>query len=88
MTVEAHIRRKLEDAFSPVALEVVNESHLHSGHQSSPGTGESHFRIKIVSAAFENKKRLERHRLINDVLAEELAGPVHALAISARPAKE
>ncbi len=88
MTVEIHIRRKLEDAFSPVALDVINESHLHSGHQSSPGTGESHFRIKIVSAAFENKSRLERHRHVNEVLAEELAGPVHALAISARSAEE
>ena len=53
------------------------------GHAGSPGTGESHFTVKVVSARFAGKSRLERHRMVNDVLAEELKGPVHALAISA-----
>ena len=66
---------------SPERLEVVNESHLHAGHRSSPGTGESHFRVLAVSAAFAGKSRLARHRLVNDVLAAELRGKVHALAL-------
>ena len=53
------------------------------GHAGSPGTGESHFTIKVVSAAFAGKSRLERHRMVNQVLAAELAGQVHALAIRA-----
>lgn len=83
MSVENSIREKLTRAFSPEALDVVNDSHHHAGHASSPGTGESHFTIKVVSAAFDGKSRLERHRMVNEVLAEELAGPVHALAITA-----
>jgi len=83
MSVEDRIREKLTKAFAPVALEVVNDSHRHAGHAHSPQTGESHFSIKVVSAAFAGKSRVERHRMVNEVLAEELAGKVHALAISA-----
>jgi stress-induced morphogen len=83
MRVEDEIRRKLKLAFAPEALEVVNDSHRHAGHHGSPGTGESHFTIKVVSPAFEGKSRLERHRMVNQVLADELAGKVHALALSA-----
>ena len=83
MQIEHSIREKLQRAFTPQALEVINESHHHAGHASSPGTGESHFRVMVVADAFQGKSRLERHRLINEVLAEELAGRVHALAIAA-----
>lgn len=83
MSVEDQIREKLTRAFSPVALDVVNDSSRHAGHAGSPGTGESHFSIKVVSAAFHGKSRLERHRMVNAAVAEELAGPVHALAITA-----
>lgn len=83
MSVEATIRQKLEQAFRPASLDIVNESHLHHGHHGSPGTGESHFRVHIVAEAFTGKSRLERHRLVNNVLATELAGPIHALAIKA-----
>ena len=83
MSVEAAIREKLMQALQPTRLDVVNESHLHAGHRSSPGTGESHFRVLVVSQAFAGKSRIERHRLINDTLAAELKGKVHALAIKA-----
>lgn len=83
MSVERDIRNKLTEAFAPVALEVVNDSHRHAGHAGSPGTGESHFTIKVVSAAFAGKSRLERHRMVNQALAAELAGKIHALAITA-----
>jgi BolA protein len=82
MSVEQTIRDKLSAALAPTRLEVSNESDLHAGHRQSPGTGESHFRVLIVSPAFLGKPRLERHRLVNATLADELAGKVHALALS------
>jgi BolA protein len=88
MSVEDQIREKLTRAFAPVALEVVNDSHRHAGHASSPGTGESHFTVNVVSAAFAGKSRLERHRMVNQALAAELAGRVHALAIRALTPEE
>jgi BolA protein len=83
MSVEATIREKLVRALAPARLDIVNESHLHAGHRSSPGTGESHFRVLVVSAAFAGKSRVARHRLVNEALAEELRTKVHALAIQA-----
>ncbi|HMK40179.1 MAG TPA: BolA family protein [Methyloceanibacter sp.] len=83
MGVEDEIKRKLKQAFAPEALEVVNDSHRHAGHRGSPGTGESHFTIKVVSPVFAGKSRIERHRMVNQVLAEELDGKIHALAITA-----
>ena len=88
MRVEQQITEKLQQAFAPVVLEVVNDSHRHADHAGTPGTGESHFTIKVVSASFAGKSRLERHRMVNDVLAEELKGPIHALAISALTPEE
>jgi len=69
-------------ALRPTRLDVINESELHAGHRNSPGTGESHFRILVVSDVFSGKSRVERHRLINDLLKDELAGGIHALALS------
>lgn len=81
MSVEMSIREKLTQALQPTRLDVINESHLHAGHRSSPGTGESHFRVVIVSPAFAGKSRVDRHRLVNEALVAELKGKVHALAI-------
>ena len=81
MSVTSTIRAKLTQAFAPVRLDVINESHLHAGHRNSPGTGESHFRVLIVSSLFASKSRLARHRLVNEVLAAELRGTIHALAL-------
>ena len=83
MTMEDRIRSRLAEAFAPIELAVLNESHLHAGHHGSPGTGSSHFRVHIVSARFAGKSRLERHRLVNEALAAELKDGIHALAIKA-----
>lgn len=83
MSVEQTIEQKLTAQFAPALLEIHNDSHLHSGHAGSPGTGESHFRVRIVSQSFAGQSRVERHRAVNEALADELAGPVHALNISA-----
>lgn len=88
MRVEDQIRQKLQGAFAPVELHVLNDSAHHAGHSSSPGTGESHFSVMVVSQGFSGKSRIERHRMINGALAAELAGPVHALAITALTPEE
>ncbi|MCB1527615.1 MAG: BolA family transcriptional regulator [Hyphomicrobiaceae bacterium] len=81
MSAEESMREKLMVGLSPSRLDIVNESELHAGHRSSPGTGESHFRILVVSEAFSGKSRVDRHRIVNDLLADELAGRIHALAL-------
>jgi BolA family transcriptional regulator, general stress-responsive regulator len=82
MSAEASIREKLMVALQPVRLDVINESHMHAGHRSSPGTGESHFRVLIVADAFAGKSRVDRHRLVNDALKGDVGGKIHALALS------
>ena len=82
------MRKKLLRAFQPTRLDVINESHLHAGHRTSPGTGESHFRVLMVSPLFAGKSRLQRHRLVNEALAAELKGKVHALALDLRAPDE
>jgi BolA protein len=84
MTVKDIISKKLQDAFAPDRLDVIDESHLHEGHTGHRPGGETHFRVNIVSAGFEGKSRIERHRMINTALAAELAGPIHALALKAQ----
>jgi BolA protein len=81
MTMQAAIREKLIEALEPIRLDVVNESHLHAGHHGSPGSGESHFRVLVVSPKFAGLTRVARHRLVNETLAVELKGGIHALAL-------
>jgi BolA protein len=83
MNVQQSITEKLKAAFRPDSLNVVDESHQHEGHAGHRPGGETHFRVSIVAPAFAGKSRLERHRMINQALAAELAGGVHALAIHA-----
>ena len=77
------LEAKLIAAFAPSFLQIIDESAHHAGHAGARPDGESHFRVKIVAAAFRGKSRVEQHRMINGVLAEELQGRVHALAIEA-----
>ncbi len=83
VSVRSQIEKKLQVAFQPESLQVVDESHLHAGHAGARPEGETHFRVTLVSSAFAGKSRLERHRLVNDVLSAELADRVHALSIRA-----
>ena len=91
--IAAIIREKLASALSPSVLELEDDSWRHAGHHHEGGMdarpgGESHFNLTIVSAAFEGLNRVARQRAVNAVLAEELAGPVHALSIRARTPSE
>jgi len=74
---------KLARAFAPLRLDVIDESHQHAGHAGHRPGGETHFRVYIVSEAFRGKSRIERHRMVNETLAAELEGGIHALAIHA-----
>ncbi|MBB4065141.1 BolA family protein [Gellertiella hungarica] len=76
------IHARLVEALKPERLEVINESHMHAGHQPGfDGTGESHLRIRIVSAVFAGMPRLARHRTVTDLVRPELERGLHALAI-------
>jgi BolA protein len=88
MSTKDIIVNKLREAFLPESLDVTDESHLHEGHAGHRPGGETHFRVYIVSQAFQGKSRVECHRMINATLATELAGSVHALAISAKAPAE
>jgi BolA protein len=89
MSIQTTIEEKLTRAFLPERLAVINESHLHAGHHhvesghhaEFDGKGETHFRVRLVSGAFAGMSRIERHRAVNELLADELRGGVHALAI-------
>ena len=83
MLVKDDITKKLQDAFAPDSVEVIDESDQHIGHAGHRPGGQTHFRVYIVSKAFSGKSRLDRHRMINQALAANLAGGVHALAIHA-----
>ncbi|MBB3976776.1 BolA protein [Rhizobium azooxidifex] len=84
MTITSRIEYRLTEALSPERLEVVNESHLHAGHQPGfDGAGETHMRIRVISAQFVGKTLIARHRMVNDLVREEFDAGLHALAIEA-----
>ncbi len=77
MTVQVRIEEKLTRAIEPLHLEVVNES----GNHNVPAGSETHFKVVLVAECFQGERLLARHRRVNEVLADELDGPVHALAL-------
>lgn len=89
MSIQTSIEEKLARAFSPERLIVINESHLHAGHHhvesghhvEFDGKGETHFRVRVVAPAFAGMSRIERHRAVMSLLADELKAGLHALAI-------
>ncbi|MFO1128516.1 MAG: BolA family protein [Rhodospirillales bacterium] len=81
MAVADQIRRKLTDALAPTRLRLSDDSHRHAGHAGARPEGETHFTVEIVSDAFAGLSRIDRHRLVHRILADELSGPVHALSL-------
>jgi BolA protein len=75
------LRGKLTEAFHPTHLEVIDESEQHRGHAGWRESGETHFRVVMRAAALDGLGRVERSRAVHRALADELAGPVHALAL-------
>ncbi|MBY0612962.1 MAG: BolA family transcriptional regulator [Beijerinckiaceae bacterium] len=88
MTMRETIAEKLQRLLDPAQLDVIDESHLHAGHSGARPGGETHFRVRCVSAAFAGKSRVERHRIVNAALADELASSVHALALELKATGE
>ncbi|MEP1205755.1 MAG: BolA family protein [Rhizobiaceae bacterium] len=79
------LENKMRKAFNPQSLDIINESHLHSGHQPGfDGQGESHIRVRMVAAHFNGMSRVNIHRAINEICAEEIAAGLHALAIDVK----
>lgn len=88
MSIADRIRSKLSAALQPERLEIVDESDLHVGHAGARPEGESHFRITIVSRAFEGQPRVQRQRTVYQLLGEELRDGLHALALITRTPSE
>lgn len=87
MTRSERMKKLLKTAFDPCVLEITDESQLHAGHAGHDGRTESHFAIKIISNAFSNKKLVQKHRMVNEVLKNEFISGLHALKISASDKK-
>jgi BolA protein len=83
MTRKDRIAAALTEALRPIRLDIVDESDRHAGHAGARPGGETHYRLYIVSPAFVGKSRVERHRMVNALLAAEFASGLHALAIAA-----
>lgn len=82
MRVRSAIEKKLGEGLKPARLAIVDESHRHAGHAGARAEGESHFRVEVVSGAFAGLTRVARQRLVYGLLAEELKGDIHALALT------
>lgn len=81
MSVANTITRKLTEALAPSALQIDDDSARHAGHAGARPGGETHFNVVVVAPAFAGKTRIERQRMVHALLADELAGPVHALSL-------
>lgn len=88
MSMQDIMEKKLRLALKPTALKIIDESENHKGHGGWRPSGETHFRIYVTSDFFKGQSRIQRHRKINDVLADELQEKVHALAIHAQASGE
>jgi BolA family transcriptional regulator, general stress-responsive regulator len=77
------IHAKLVAAFAPERIDLTDDSDKHAGHAGARDGGESHFSVAVVSAAFAHKTRVERQHMVHKALEQELAGPVHALSVTA-----
>jgi BolA family transcriptional regulator, general stress-responsive regulator len=82
--MEQRIVARLTEALDPVAINVVDESDRHAGHAGARPGGGTHYRVQIVSARFQHRSRVERHRLVYDLLTKEFADGLHALALVAK----
>jgi len=88
MTMADRIDARLREAFAPARVEIVDDSEKHRGHSGWRPGGETHFRVTIVSDAFDGVGRVQRQRLVYDALNAELAERVHALQLTVRTPAE
>ena len=88
MTIKEKIEIKINKIINPQLLEVIDESHKHAGHVGAKPEGETHFHINMTANEFDGMNRVQRQRLVYKALAEELAGPVHALSLSLKGSED
>lgn len=88
MSTKDRIRDRLSEALRPQGLDIDDESGRHAGHAGARPGGETHFRVVIVAEVFEGMSRLERQRMVVDLLDAEFANGLHALSLSARTPSE
>lgn len=81
MTMDEMIKKKIEESFHPLVFELVNESKQHKGHAGDDGSGETHYNLLVVSERFEGVSRIERQRLVYQILAEPMRCGIHALSL-------
>jgi len=81
MSMKSRIAERLTSGLEPIRLDIVDESDLHAGHSGARDGGETHFRVLVVSPAFEGRSKVQRHRMVYSLLAAEFADGVHALAL-------
>ena len=84
MTMQVRLEKKLSGSLSPIHLEVINESYMHNVPEGS----ESHFKVIVVAEAFDSLSRLDRHRMVNETVAAEIAGGIHAFSVNAMTPSE
>ncbi|KPD12602.1 BolA family transcriptional regulator [Phaeobacter sp. 11ANDIMAR09] len=80
MSIRVEMEQRLNAAFAPTELEVVDDSNSHIGHAGHDGSGESHFNVRIRSAAFKGKSRVQQHRAVHQALGD-IVPRIHALAL-------
>ena len=88
MVMQERIVARLTAALDPLALDVIDESDRHAGHAGAREGGGTHYRVRVVSARFEGRSRVERHRLVHDLLKAEFADGLHALALATKAPDE
>ena len=88
MIMQQRIIARLTAALDPVLLDIVDESHLHAGHAGAREGGGTHYRVRVVSAKFDRRSRVQRHRLVYDLLTAEFSDGLHALALVAKAPDE
>ncbi|MDX2178844.1 MAG: BolA family protein [Bryobacteraceae bacterium] len=84
MDTVGRIQKRLAAALSPDHLEVIDESGQHAGHAGAIPGKTTHIRVRVVAGAFRGKNRIDRHRIVNDIMKDEIAAGLHALAIEAK----
>jgi len=88
LVMQERIVARLTAALDPLALDVIDESDRHAGHAGAREGGGTHYRVRVVSARFEGRSRVERHRLVHDLLKAEFADGLHALALATKAPDE
>jgi BolA protein len=88
MTRRERLQAKLVAALAPIEIEVEDESHRHAGHAGARPEGETHYRVEIVSPKFAGMSRIERHRLVHEIVHDEFESGLHALSLKLLASKE